>query len=91
MLGSLPVNAEAGGSYPVISLEKSPPATAAWEVNSSRDSVLWSSDTLSPGVPLPLRPHEGLRSKDMRRISAQDLSTPDSPSFQLYSSLISFR
>lgn len=44
-----------------------------------------------PGAPLPLCPHEGLRSKDMRRISAQDLSTPDSPSFQLYSSLISFR
>lgn len=43
-----------------------------------------------PGAPLPLCPHEGLRSKDMRRISAQDLSTPDSPSFQLYSSLISF-
>lgn len=49
MLDFLPVNAEAGGSYPVISLEKSPSATAAWEVNSSRDSVLWSSDTLSPG------------------------------------------
>lgn len=44
-----------------------------------------------PGVPLPLCPHKGLRSKDMRRISAQDLSTADSPSFQLYSSLISFR
>lgn len=121
-LGFLPVNAEAGGGYPVTSLEKSPPARAAWEVNSSRDSVLWSSDTLRPGeekgdvithiwsnwdagpssctpgdctdvpgAPLPLRPHEWLRSKDMRRISAWDLSTPDSPSFQLHSSPISFR
>lgn len=36
-------------SYPAVSLEKSPPATGAWETNSSSASVLRSSETRCPG------------------------------------------